>query len=537
MTCPVCKGGLGGLTEDAFKLHFFLHCVEGKAWCCNGVVDDEAQRYGVDPEMPVYNFLGRDRTCQRLLSASTFRSYWVYANIDADLLHRHTAVGAVDYVGMSTAALQARLLKNYRIFNAWRLESVHPRWVRTFPFRRDVRRMLVIPGTGSVIVVEASESLWLQSWRRQASASVPLQQKCHFEIFDVKLFWMESISSQVLLVALTDRTRSEVQLFTVDGVKLDCVCLASVMFSHLTSAFYLADSHLAVVAHTGPTSYSIESLRVMYDPSSTCVTITTIAVVRLGCTWTLAGSSCCILDDIHFLLANSVGVAVYRLPQRTLNHRGPAPRRINPHWSHRFRQFDVLDRPCLRLLVDSTSGDRTVAICGGNFLRRVVIAGRGFPKFRFSEVGLVGGVPTYLGIATGFYTGVYHQAFRSPAFVTFPLFDAGTAAHWHPFSPTVDPRDFGSIIYDFGQAVLEAGSINVDEVEGTLIFITRTGDVAELVVLNLTCDFARNRWFSKLQQEEAIAPLALRIPLRTMLDTHGSLNLPLYHEIFHVEGQ
>ncbi|KAJ7458383.1 hypothetical protein B0H11DRAFT_1644819, partial [Mycena galericulata] len=60
-TCPVCGRVFERTNKDGLFVHIAFHCMEGKAWCCQGVPKEEAAGFGIPPETRGYIFLGRER--------------------------------------------------------------------------------------------------------------------------------------------------------------------------------------------------------------------------------------------------------------------------------------------------------------------------------------------------------------------------------------------------------------------------------------------------------------------------------------------
>ncbi|KAJ7603534.1 hypothetical protein DFH06DRAFT_908592, partial [Mycena polygramma] len=60
-SCPICAQSLEGLRNDSLSIHLLVHCMQGRMWCCCGVAEEDATRYGVGPSVSTFNFLGIER--------------------------------------------------------------------------------------------------------------------------------------------------------------------------------------------------------------------------------------------------------------------------------------------------------------------------------------------------------------------------------------------------------------------------------------------------------------------------------------------
>ncbi|KAJ7806012.1 hypothetical protein B0H13DRAFT_1929843 [Mycena leptocephala] len=506
---------------EAYGSRSFL-TTTGKVWCCKGIVKEDAAHLGT--AIPIYNFLGRDRvggclkiflrrwdlekhlyrplntcerdaiamflTCKHFLAISKLRTFWVYANIDVDFLQR-PGRGRVDYSGMILVQLQARLLKAHRIFKAWRSMSVNPAHIHTISVKEGLREILLVPWT-QIIVTMDEYTVRLRDWGSGASCLVPLELGTDMLVLSVKIFWVETIGQNVLIVAVSNgrsspTIRNVLHFFAVDSSGPLSTFLAAVEFPHTLSDFSLSDKHLAVVGYTGLLSYFIQSLEISYDSPPS---VSTKAAVRVGaqvCSkhfhlvragmlrspqGTLAASSFAILDATHFLLANPAGLAVYRLSERTLASR--TTRRIRACWEHQYPSYDLLPRPPLGpIVVDRANSQISITICSGNFIRRLFMTTEQRPQFRLSKQPLVER-PVYLGIIGGFRTGIYRQPYWTTGFTTFQLVDA--TADLHPLASQSDPLSArGSVAYHLGDHdFIEPTSLKLDEGEGRIMFVQRT---------------------------------------------------------------
>ncbi|KAJ7223718.1 hypothetical protein C8J57DRAFT_1536015 [Mycena rebaudengoi] len=95
-------------------------------------------------------------TCKALFVYSECRPFWVYANIDMEALPCAPGRALFDYSLLSTAVLKARVLKAWRIFDAWNKKNVEPLHIHTLPLNREVRQFISVPWTQLVILCETT---------------------------------------------------------------------------------------------------------------------------------------------------------------------------------------------------------------------------------------------------------------------------------------------------------------------------------------------------------------------------------------------
>ncbi|KAJ7603533.1 hypothetical protein DFH06DRAFT_1151806 [Mycena polygramma] len=355
---------------------------------------------------------------------------------------------------MSIPALQARLFKARRIFNLWRTYGSRPERIHSVPLDGQVRQLLAIPWTRVLVTLE-DETVHLHDWASGESCNVPLRVDSAMVISTVKVFWVDTIGCNVIIVALSNgrrvsSVRYELQLFAVDAEAMSASYLTTAEFAHGISGFALSDDHLAVFGHHGSWSYFIQSLSVSYE--SPC-SISTTASVRIGTKGTLSTSSFAILDRTRFLLANPAGIAVYKFSERTLASKAPSLRRIRPCWEYRYQYLERIIKPPLGpVLIDNELGYKSVSR------------------------SLVDGFLAYMELAAGVHVGIYRGP--NPAtpytFTTFPL-SAGEDLKPLGAIPYPRGRYTGSVSHvTDGQEVMEPDSLNIDEGEGRIVFMTRS---------------------------------------------------------------
>ncbi|KAJ7739529.1 hypothetical protein B0H16DRAFT_1465186 [Mycena metata] len=344
-------------------------------------------------------------TCKHFLAVAKYRPFWVYVNIDLDFLQRRPGYGQIDYSTMEIYHLQKRILRAREVFDAWRMDCVRPKHVYEAPVDVGVRQVFAIPWT-QILVTLIGEAIRLDDWGSHTSYDVSMD-RGDMLVISFQLFWVDCIGRNVLVVVLSNRT----------------LHMTAVEFPHPIWGISLVNGHLAVVGHTAPRSYFIQSLDVTYDCRATSGPLAmSKAFVVLGAQGTLSASSFAILDDTHFLLANPAGIAVYRLSKRILTHHGLTPRRIRPCWQHPYKFYEIVARPPLGpVLEDRATGSKTISICSGSYLRRLSMTGTDRPQFEVSRRTLIERTPAFLGLTAGSRIGVYHRPYCTPAFITFPV--------------------------------------------------------------------------------------------------------------------
>ncbi|KAJ7040608.1 hypothetical protein C8F04DRAFT_1177946 [Mycena alexandri] len=415
-------------------------------------------------------------TCKLFYQTSLYRPFWVYANIDMDNLQFRSGRSAVNYSRMDLSALRRRVVKAWRIFDAWGSRGVEPRHTHSVPLSDDVRHLVAIPGT-CVLVLLCDDRVYLQDWLTGSSTEIQVHRlDDRLYLTSVKHFWVDVIGRNVLVLYLAARgvgseLRSELQMFVVDEEATTASLLGTVDVPTIVSGFTLSNDDLVVFGTTGGRPHFLCSFVVSY--ATTPVHIRLNAEIKISPAGSLSASSIAILDRTHFLLANPTGITIYNLSEKTLASVGSHVRRIRPCWEHRYGSTDFLSRPPLGpVLTNPADGGKSVSVCGGTYLRCVYMAPvKGNKRFRIAERTLIDCIPVYLGIAAGSRVGLYRRPWTSQVFTTFRL--PGGSPDLHPFSYEVAGRrdDKGSIAYAAGmQETLEPNTLHVDEVEGCITY-------------------------------------------------------------------
>ncbi|KAJ7186938.1 hypothetical protein C8R46DRAFT_1024909 [Mycena filopes] len=424
-------------------------------------------------------------TCKRLFAVSEYRPFWVYVNIDADAFGLCPGPGNganSDYTKVSIAALKNRVLTKYKVFLAWQTKSVRPKRIRTLPVDGRTHQLVSIPWTKLVVVAD-DDTVSLLNWATKSTSTIPVTWAADLLIFAIKIFWIESIGRNVIVVALSNRyessvgcsrplVRTELQLFIVDVAGSSAAFLAKATFSHWVSTFDLSGNNLAVVGHSSQRSYFIRCLDVRYDVH---VDPPTVLVVRLGRRWPVASCSFAILDPTHYLLAGPLGVVVYKFSLGRTRDDSVCP----PCWYSKYEFFEVVFRPPLGpILVDPVSGDRTMSFCSGEFIRQFSMTTG--EDFCLSETSLVDRVPLNWGLTRGLRTGIHHKPFVPHTFTAFPFFSS--KGDLHPFGSPASRRNCGTVLYNVN-GIIEPHSLNMDESEGRIVFMRRVSSTRATVVI------------------------------------------------------
>ncbi|KAJ6510105.1 hypothetical protein C8R47DRAFT_1065317 [Mycena vitilis] len=424
-------------------------------------------------------------TCRHLFLTSTYRPFWVYANIDVDFLQRRPGRGRIDYSRTTIPDLRARVMNARRIFNGWRSRYTSTRVVCTVPLGEGVRRMVPIPWT-KILILEDKNTVRLYEWASSASYTIPLNLCADGFVTTLKVFWVDSVGRHVLVVASSSGLSwpticCELHLFAVDPDAVSASYMTTVRHPHLISDFTLSEDHLAVIGRTAPRSYFIASLAVSYTGGSggvTHVQPTRFHAIRscfLGAPrGSLASSSFAILDPRHYLVANASGIAVYRLPERTPV--SLAARGIKARWIHRYETCDVIPRPPLGpVTLDSASGELSISFCTGNFIRRFSMTPGLCTRFRISERPILSH-PGQLDVTSDLHIGIFRRVYSLTGFETFPLCRAEDDLH--PLacgSRSSRSNRYGLVFYRLAQLdVVEPSSLHLDEAEGRIVFVQRT---------------------------------------------------------------
>ncbi|KAJ7730782.1 hypothetical protein B0H16DRAFT_1733633 [Mycena metata] len=430
-------------------------------------------------------------TCRSLREADC-RPYWVYANIDIDALPGSAGRPRLDYSTFDTSQLRARALRSVAVYRSWRLSSVKPYKIRTIDTDYRIRRVLPVPWS-NLLVILMDDSVYLRDLDTGHDTAITLQSYENTLLLTVKLFWVDSIHANVLVVHLAGRAniglRSQLQLFMLDIVVASgsATHLASVSVPYNVSGIDLRGDRLAVYSRysLSPRTSTIHAFDVAFGSS---VTVQDAGVVHFK---TLVGAaSFAILNSRNFIVTGPRGIIVHSLDGASSTSSGPLAR---PIWCYMFRHADTLNHPPLGPISSDSRGFVSISISSGEYLRSFTMTQRSPNKrsFAVSEQRLVDKLPVYLGIAVGHSVGVYRRPYTMPLFVTYSLGDHGLNTH---------PFDYGSSIgetptvltgsVDFRPSGLETvvpRTIQLDEEQGRIALVLRTHNVrvARVVVIDL----------------------------------------------------
>ncbi|KAJ7783146.1 hypothetical protein B0H16DRAFT_1495568 [Mycena metata] len=172
--------------------------------------------------------------------------------------------------------------------------------------------------------------------------------------------------------------------------------------------------------------------------------------------WRVGPSSLTILGEHHFLLTNL--------------------RRVRPTWIHWYETNEFLYRPPLGpVRIEPITGELSVTICSGRYLRRVFMSREEPRQFRVSKREILARLPEGWEVAGGFGVGVYHIPGTSYPLSVFSFFNASEAVSSHPFRLRLrgGPQGCGSLLRSL-EGVMEPGTLDVDEGEGRLAYLMQT---------------------------------------------------------------
>ncbi|KAJ6507216.1 hypothetical protein C8R47DRAFT_1209149 [Mycena vitilis] len=392
---------------------------------------------------------------------------------------------------LSTPLLRSRVMKAWSIHNTWRENLVEPRRVRVVPVKYEIRRFLCIPWTHAMVVL-VDDDLFLLDSSSGARVSVPIFRGTSLLTISMKLFWRDSEHGFVLVVHCLDgpselgESKINLQLFALDLARMSVSFLTSVLIPHSVSEVDLRGDHLAVMGHTTqPRASVIRSFHLVFVPNCSAHIR---AVIRIKAPVTFGAASFAIIDARRFVLASRRGLVVYRLSTAALQSPGICAPWLRPVWTHIYSEPDILPRPPLGPVLTRTDGAISFSISSGAYLRCVLMTPGRPNSYAVTEKRLVDKVPVYFGISTGFRVGVYRRPCSTPAFITFSI--TSRKASMHPFFYEGDHRASakGSVIFQFDvMDSLEAGTLQVDEEQGRILFLVRSHakPVAKIIILEL----------------------------------------------------
>ncbi|KAJ6507215.1 hypothetical protein C8R47DRAFT_1209148 [Mycena vitilis] len=408
------------------------------------------------------------QTCRKLCLAEC-RAFWLYANIDMDLLPCALGRPSIDYRTLSTPLLRSRVMKAWSIHAAWRENLLEPKRVRFIPVEHEIRRFVCIPWTRAVVLL-VDNNLFLEDWSSAVRVPVPLSQGATLSTVSMRVFWTDPENGWVLVVHCLGtiefgEATTHLQLFAVDPVLISVSFLTSVVIPHSVSGIDLRGDHLAVVGHTAHLRSS--------------------AVIRIKAPTTFGETSFAIVDVKRFVLVGPRGLAIYRLSAAALHSPGVCIPWLRPVWTHFYSEPDILSHPPLGPILIRTGGATSFSISGGAYLRCVLKTPGKADDYAVLQKRLAEKVPLYFGFSTGSSIGVYRRPLSAPSFTTFSRKES-----MHPFFYEGDHRASakGSVIFQFDvMDSLEVGALQVDEEQGRIMFLVRSHakPVAKIIILEL----------------------------------------------------
>ncbi|KAJ6507213.1 hypothetical protein C8R47DRAFT_1209146 [Mycena vitilis] len=416
-------------------------------------------------------------TCRSLCLAEC-RAFWLYANIDMDLLPCALGRPSIDYRTLPTPLLRSRVMKAWSIHAAWRENLLEPRRVRVIPAEWETSHFVRIPWTRAIVVL-VDHDLFLSDWSSGARVPVPLSQDRTLLTLSMQVFWTDSENGWVLVVHSLGLAKlwAHLQLFAVDPVHMSVSFLTSVVIPHSVAGIDLRGDHLAVMGHTiQPQSCLIRSFRLMFSPK--CY-VRVRAVIRMKTPLIYGETSFAIVDDRRFLLVDPAGLAIYRLSTAALQSPGACIPCLRSVWTHEYSDPDVLSSPSLGPILTRSDGALSVSICSGVYLRCVLMTPGRPHLYTVTKKRLVSQVPAQFDVSTGFRIGVYRRPYTSAE--TFSIFNTSSVVSekgsLHPFFYEHDnpPNAKGRVVFSpRGNDTLKYLTLQVDEEQGRLMFIVRS---------------------------------------------------------------
>ncbi|KAJ6507238.1 hypothetical protein C8R47DRAFT_1209164 [Mycena vitilis] len=436
-------------------------------------------------------------TCRKLCLTEC-RAFWLYANIDMDLLPCAPGRPPIDYRTLSTPLLRSRSMEAWSIHIAWRRNALQPKRVRVVPVDSNISEFLWIPWT-RVMVVLVGAKLFLQDWSSGARVPVPLSQDATLSRVSPRVFWTGSESGWVLVhcfgIVKVGEVNTRLQLFAVDPALMSVSFLTSVVVPHSVSGVDLRGDHLAVLGCTArPRSSVIRSFRVVLEPNCAA---NVEAVLRIKPPVNHGEIAFAILDEERFLLICPTRVAVYNLSIAASKSPSVDVPWCRPLWAYNYSQPDILTRPIVGPIIARTDGTIWFSISSGAYLRCVLItpseASGGPDSYAVIEKRLAYEVPYQLGISIGCRIGVFGRPYiSSTAFTTFTtssMFDEKDSLHPFFYRGDHPTNAKGSVVFAPGtKELLDVDSLQVDEDQGRIMFLVHShvsNPVSKLIVLEL----------------------------------------------------
>ncbi|KAJ7683369.1 hypothetical protein B0H17DRAFT_1205227 [Mycena rosella] len=366
--------------------------------------------------MTIRDALALFATCRRMQRANC-RSFWVYVNIDIDKLPSAPGRPSIDYSTCTTAALRARATKALLIHEAWRRLGHAPRIVHTILIssRYHIRRLVPVPWSRFILLL-AIKDILVQDWLSGNTSRVPLPNYPGIILRSVRVVWIESIASNVLIAHLMATGSPQKLIF----FSLD---LDSGLASHLIDVdapdglvhLELQGSHLAALCHAAGPVVRIYNFEINFAPEVSVFPGLVLRISTQVCAEPIpvfvsepgymnqdrvARSSFLILNSHRFLIAGRTGISIFEIPvdAHVLTEEVP------PIWSYTYTERDTLASPQLGPILDDGNGKILLSIPSGNYLRFITIPPSS-KEYQLTERLLIHQIPAFVDIAAGFRVG------------------------------------------------------------------------------------------------------------------------------------
>ncbi|KAJ7683345.1 hypothetical protein B0H17DRAFT_1181655 [Mycena rosella] len=409
------------------------------------------------------------KTCSQMQRANC-RTFWHCVNIDIDQLPSAPGRPRIDYSTCTIDSLRARAIKALLVHEAWRRLEHAPRIAHTIPSPPGfyIRRLVPVPWSRFVVLL-ATKDILIQDWRSGHVNRVPLPGCPVLALYSVRVFWVESIASNVLVAHLNDTGTQKLSFFKLDIQSGLAVLLIDVAAPDGLVHLDLQGTDLAVLCAVGPlvhicTFEMVLVPEVVVSPRTVLQIVTQVFLLLVIASRvsdltqkTPQQSVFLILSWDRFLVASSVGISIFEIPAEALEHTLHRNWLTPPLWQYKYNHDNGSRPPRLPPLIEDGNGKMFLSIPSGGHFRVLTIPFKS-SGFQISERLLGSRLPNS---ALGVRIGVY----RHPAVSRFVTFPHGADSKDHPFSCEADDKErltlrVGSVIH----VALEAcQSLEIDE--------------------------------------------------------------------------
>ncbi|KAJ7683375.1 hypothetical protein B0H17DRAFT_1074330, partial [Mycena rosella] len=223
------------------------------------------------------------------------------------------------------------------------------------------------------MILLGSQEVLVQNWLSGDVNKVPLPEYPGTLLCSARVFWVQPLDSNVLVVNLAtsrDREHSHLYFFAIDVDRTSASYLTTVAVPAGLIHLDMRGDNLALVCCVSLRISRIFTFQMQFEPEVSLLPKPTIRVQTLD---PIGYSSFAVLDSTRFLIAGPSGISLYRVPDEAF---APTVNRtwwVLPLQTHQYNARDAISSPPLGPVLDGGNGDILVSVTSGHYLRSLSV--------------------------------------------------------------------------------------------------------------------------------------------------------------------